>query len=274
MVKIERVLVLVVGFLLMLMLVGSMALAAGERVYDHAGLFSEAEKAEMQQQAEQLSEELALDIVIVTIQNNDGKTSKQYAEDFYVQNNRGYDGTSDGILYLLNMQDREIYIYTRDKAFDYIPDYQVEEILDEVYPFLGQGNYRESVNVFLTEVEERMMQGGSVDGGESAYTEYPDGENTGTATEQSLVKELLIYFLIAIAAGGLSIGIMAMYNRGRSTVNEGTYLENGSFTVTGRVDQHYDTRVTQTKIQTNSGGGSSFGGGGSGGRSGGGGRSF
>jgi uncharacterized protein len=271
MVKIEKVLVLVVGFLLIQILAGNMALAAGERVYDHAGLFSEAEKAEIEQQAEQLSKEFAIDIVIVTIQNNDGKTSKQYAEDFYVQNGRGYDGTSDGILYLLNMQDREIYIYTRDKAFDYIPDYQVEEILDEVYPYLGQGNYRESVNVFLTEVEDRMMQEGPAQGGETSYTDYPDAD---TSTGSSLAKELLIYFLISIAVGGLSIGIMAMYNRGRSTVNEGTYLENGSFTVTRSLDQHYDTRVTQTKIQTNSGGGSSFGGGGSGGRSGGGGRSF
>jgi uncharacterized protein len=282
MVKTEKVLILLVGCLFMFMSFTSMALAEGEKVYDDAGLFSEQEKAELQEKAVLLSEQEALDIIIVTTNDNQGKTSRQYAEDFYQQNGFGYAGTADGILYLVNMNDREVYIYTKDKAFEYIPDYRVEEILDKVTPYLSQNNYLESVNVFMTEVERIMQEGLTVDdsaaGGSPGYSDYPDAEYTDTSAEMSLTQELFIYLGVAMATGGITIAIMAMYNRGRSTVNAGTYLENDSFIITRRVDHHYNTSVTQQVIQrnTNNSSGGSFGGGSGGGgsSSGGGGRSF
>ncbi len=261
-------------FVLVLAVFGNTALAAVDQVYDQANLFTEPQRAELLERANMIGEQFEIDIAIVTTNDNEGKTSRQYAEDFYNQHGFGFGDTSDGILYLLDMDNREVYIYTRDKAFDYISDGRVNEILDVVYPYLPDGSYSESVHVFLAEVEKAMQEGLSDPYAPQSESSYV--ENDGYAEEPSLQKELLIYFGISIVIGGLTILIMAMYNRGRSTVNEGTYLINGSFVVTRRVDQHYDTRVTQQRIQsnTNSGGGFGGSGGGSGSRSGGGGRGF
>ncbi|MCM3584688.1 TPM domain-containing protein [Mesobacillus maritimus] len=250
--------------------------AAYEKVYDEADLFSEKERADLNEQAIALSEQTEMDIVIVTTNNSQGKSSSDYALDFYEEHGFGYEGTLDGVLYLLNMDEREVYIFTRDKGTDYIDASRVEELLDRVYPPLGEESYRESAQIFLEEVESMMAAGPPVyDTGGSGESGYAYTEEGSTADGLGMIEKLGIYLLISLAIGGIVIGIMMMGNKGRSTVNARTYLEDNSFTITKKRDQHYNTIVTQQKIQqNNNSGGSTFSGGGGGGGIGGGGRKF
>lgn len=279
MVKTKKFPVLLGLMLVLLFAVGTNVLASYEKVYDEAGLFSEEERADLNEQAISLSEHTQMDIVIVTTNDSQGKVSSDYALDFYERHGFGYEGTLDGVLYLLNMEGREVYIFTRDKGTDYIDAVRVEELLDRVYPPLGEENYRESVQIFLEEVESMMASGPPVyDTGESGYSGesgYAYTEDDRSASDLSIIEKLGIYLLISLAIGGIVIGIMAMGNRGRSTVNARTYLQDNSFSVTRKRDQHYNTIVTQQKIpKNNSSGGSTFSGGGGGGGIGGGGRKF
>jgi uncharacterized protein len=262
-------------FLLTLLAFATVTFADNDHVFDQASLFSDTEKVELQEQAIQLTEQYQMDIRIVTTDDSEGKSARDYASNFYDTHGFGYEGTADGILYLIDMDNREVYIFTRDRIVDYFPDVTVEEILDHVYPYLTEEAYGESAKAFLSDLETTMNkgipEGSSSSGGyaqSDSSTSYPSSTSQG-----ELVKELLIYFAIAIGVGVISVGVMAMYNRGRSTTTAHTYLESNSFTVTNKMDRHYNTRVTQQKIQrnSNSGGGSSFSGGG---RSGGGGRGF
>nr|WP_309099460.1 TPM domain-containing protein [Fredinandcohnia onubensis] len=261
-------------FLITLLVFATVAFADNEHVFDQARLFSDTEKVELQEQAIQLTEQFQMDIRIVTTDDSEGKSTRDYASDFYDTHGFGYEGTDDGILYLIDMDNREVYIFTRDRIVDYFPDVTVEEILDRVYPYLTEEAYGESAKAFLSDLETTMnkgiLEGPSSSGG---YAQSDSSTSNSSSTSQGeLVKEFLIYFAIAIGVGVISVGVMAMYNRGRSTTTAHTYLESNSFTVTNKMDRHYNTRVTQQKIQRNSnnGGGSSF----SGGRSGGGGRGF
>jgi len=262
-------------FLLTLIAFASVTFADNERVFDQAGLFSDTEKVDLQEQAIQLTEQFQMDIRIVTTDDSGGKSARDYASNFYDSHGFGYEGTADGILYLIDMDNREVYIFTRDRIVDYFPDVTVEEILDHVYPYLTEEAYGESAKAFLSDLETTMNEG--IPEGPSSSGGYAQSDNStsysSSTSQGELVKELLIYFAIAIGVGVISVGIMAMYNRGRSTTTAHTYLESNSFTVTNKMDRHYNTRVTQQKIQrnSNSGGGSSFSGGG---RSGGGGRGF
>ena len=95
--------------------------------------------------------------------------------------------------------------------------------------------------------------------GESGYT------YTEMTSEPSWIQKLGIYLLISIAIGGIAVGIMSLSNKGRSTVNARTYLQDNSFTITKKRDRHYNTSVTQQKIQSNNNSGHSSGGGGIGG---------
>lgn len=271
--------------LVFLFSVGGTVLASFEKVYDEANLFSEAERTDINEQALNLSEQTEMDIVIVTTNDSQGKSSSDYALDFYDEHGFGYEGTLDGVLYLLNMDEREVYIFTRDKGTDYIDASRVEESLDLVYPPLGEENYRESVQIFLDEVAIMMAAGlpanETSDGiGESGYgtgqSGYVHTDYSSPTSGPSLNERLGIYLLISLVIGGIVVGVMAMGNRGRSTVNARTYLQDNSFAVTKKRDHHYNTIVTQQKIpkNNNSGGGSFSGGGGGGGGIGGGGRKF
>ncbi|WP_010282112.1 TPM domain-containing protein [Bacillus timonensis] len=276
---VKKKLILLPFFLLILLTFATGAFANGESIFDQANLFSDTEKVELQEQASRLSEQFQMDITIVTTNDSEGKSARQYASDFYDSHEFGYGQTEDGVLYLIDMDNREVYIFTRDRIVDYFPDVTVEEILDHVYPYLTEEAFGESAKAFLADLEMTMDKGipegsSSSDGyvpseGNTSYT--ASGGSVGSNDE--LIKELLLYLAIAVGIGVISIGIMAMYNRGRSTTTASTYLESNSFNVTNKMDRHYNTRVTQQKIQqnTNSGGGSSFSGGS---RSGGGGRGF
>ncbi|MDR4886359.1 TPM domain-containing protein [Fredinandcohnia sp. QZ13] len=271
--------VIILQFFLLIMLAFATAtFANSEYVFDQANLFSETEIVELQEQASNLTEQFQMDIRIVTTNDSEGKTARQYASDFYDSHGFGYGETEDGILYLIDMDNREVYIFTRDRIVDYFPDYTVEEILDHVYPYLTEDAFGESAKTFLSDLEATMNAGipeGSTSDRDGGYAQTDPSYSSSSGTSQGeLVQELLIYFAIAIGVGVISVGVMAMYNKGRSTTTASTYLESNSFNVTNKMDRHYNTRVTQQKIQqnTNSGGGSFSGGGG--GRSGGGGRGF
>jgi len=286
MVKRTKTFFLLPLLLMLLFSVATNALASYEKVYDEADLFSEEERAELNDKALALSDQTEMDIIIVTTNDSQGKPSSDYALDFYEQHGFGYQGSLDGVLYLLNMDEREVYIFTRDKGTDYIDDRRVEALLDLVYPSLGDENYFESVQLFLDEVEAIMDEGLPIDysdsqsGSSSGYagdSDYGYYDESSASSDLSFLEKLGIYLLISIVIGAITVSIMAMGNRGRSSVSARTYLQDDSFAVTRKRDQHYNTIVTQQKIQqnNNNSGGSSFsGGGGGGGGIGGGGRKF
>lgn len=262
-------LLFILPFMLILTLfIGSSSFASTSNVYDQASLFSLSQKEEMEQQIDLLSTKLQVDIIIVTTHDDQGKTSHEYAHDFYEEQGFGYGETLDGILFLLNMDEREVYIYTMDLMTDYFSNDRIEEVLDQVYPYLIDEKYGESVHVFLTEVE-RIMEAGV----DHYFAEDGSDQDVAIVEDSSVVNELMTYFFVSIAIGGVSVGIMSLSNKGRSSVNEGTYLEQNSFHVTSRSDRHYNTTVTQQKIERNTSNGGS-GGGPRGGGAGGGGRSF
>ncbi|MGG0717047.1 TPM domain-containing protein [Robertmurraya massiliosenegalensis] len=269
--------------LLLLITFGTSAFADYEKVYDEAQLFSEDERAELNEKAFALTEKTEMDIVIVTIDDSEGKPSSEYALDFYDEHGFGYNGTLDGVLYLLNMDEREVYIFTRDKGTNYIDANRVEELLDLVYPSLGEEKYSESAHIFLDEVEKMMDAGpptvsvpGHSNSNASTDSGYVDTNNGYATSGTTWLQKLGIYLLISMAIGGITIGIMAMGNKGRSTVNARTYLQDNSFALTRKTDQHYNTIVTQQKIPkaNNNSSGGSFSGRAGGGGIGGGGRKF
>ncbi|WP_147535758.1 TPM domain-containing protein [Bacillus marasmi] len=279
MVKSKKSFIMQVVFFMWLLLISTNVLANYEKVYDDANLLSEQERAEINEKALALSDQTQMDIVIVTTDDSQDKASSQYALDYYEEHGFGYQGTLDGVLYLINMDEREVYIFTRDKGTNYIDASRVDELLDLVYPSLADGKYSESVHLFLDEVEKIMAAGAPANSindssGDSGYDNTEEG-NGSSSIELSMFDKIGIYLLISLAIGGIVVGIMAMGNKGRSTVTASTYLQGDSFVITKKRDQHYNTIVTQQKIQNNNNNnsGGSFSGG-SGGGIGGGGRKF
>lgn len=227
-------------------------------VADEAQLFQEEDITKMGSIIASLSDQFQMNIFVVTVNEANGLSSSEIAHEFYESAAQHTGGTKDGILFLLNMDEREVYIYTRDRVDYLFPPAQIEATLDDVYSYLVDEEYAASVFAFLEHVEHVMQ----------AESNLNDGTYYAGATATSItMQEILLYVVIALALGGVVVAIMAYANKGQKTVTATTYLQRDSFAVTKRIDRHYNTIVTSQKIAntTNSGpsgGGTRIGGGG------------
>lgn len=268
MIRRQRIIILLV---IIFMFSGLNALAVTPKVYDKAELFSTTETQELDKRAEELTEKLKLDIVIVTTNDTEGKSTREYADDFFDYNGFGYNGSKDGILLLIDMQNRQVYISPSGIGIQYFTDERINSVLDNVYNYLTDKNYAEGASTFLNNVETYVNSGipenqysqnettgsssnssdSSSSSGSSSYSDSNSYYEEPQKEELSFAQKTLLCLGISLAAGGIIVGIMALNNRGVNTTNQTTYLESNSFKIVGSQDFHYDTRVTYVTIQQN-----------------------
>lgn len=133
------------------------------RVYDMAGLLTESEKQRFEQRIGECQREYGLEVVVVTAEDARGKESQEYADDFYDEGDFG----EDGILFLVDMDNREIAISTRGKAIRIFTDQRIEDMLDGVYEGASRGDYAAGVESFLSDTEKWSRAG--IPGGQYNY---------------------------------------------------------------------------------------------------------
>ncbi len=234
------------------------AAGAEQRVFDQAGLFSENEISLLESRITELKRALPLDIVIVTTADAEGKSSRDYADDFYDYGGFGVGAEHDGLLYLINMDYRECWISTTGAAIDIFTDARIDSILDDyVYPYLVEGAYFDSSMAFLGEIPKYVRQGVPED-------QYRIDENDisaeGPATLAARFRRSLsntpVYLFFSMFIGAVVVGIMAAMNRGIGKITATTYLDQNSTALVESRDNLINTRVRKTRIQPPSGGGS------------------
>lgn len=248
--RIATIAVLIV-MLIMLGAFPALCLDTSLKVYDEASLFTDSELSQLQERAQELSEGKNLDVVILTINDAQGKTSMAYADDYYDYNGFGYGGDNSGLLLLIDMDNRKSWISTTGRAIHYFNDSAINNILDNITGYLSDENYASAADTFLDKVE-----------------------STPTNGFEKSAQNILIYLLVAIGVAGICVGIMSINNKGRKTTNHDTYLDKNSIVLSDNRDIYIRTAVTKRHIDTSSGGGSSTHTGSSGTSHGGGGRSF
>lgn len=89
--------------LLLFMLFKTVNIKAVEiKLYDQAILFSQQEQNLLEIEANRISDEFQMDIVIVTTNDTNNKSARDYADDFYDENNVGIGNDHDGIMFLID----------------------------------------------------------------------------------------------------------------------------------------------------------------------------
>ena len=112
---------------------GTDSMGEGTRVFDYADLFSGGEEARLNEKLLEFIEKSEMDAVVVTIDDAEGKSSAAYADDFYDYNGFGRQEDHRGALFLIDMDNREIYLSTTGLMIRYMTDARVERLLDEAY---------------------------------------------------------------------------------------------------------------------------------------------
>lgn len=267
---------------LMLLLFVWPALAAEQRVFDRADLFTASEQRTLESAIARFQQETGMDFVVLTsTEAHDGNSQQQISDAFYDQGGFGLDEDDSGILYYIDMYERTPYLCTTGAMIDYMTDSRIDQAHENSYDYLRGGQYAGAVQQMLASVRRYVDAGIPED-------QYRYDVVTGKRlTARHKVLEGGEILVCALAAAGVGLCYAAVVTR-RYKLKGSTYRygfrENARVRITSRTDDYLRTTVTRTrKPDPPSGGGGHGGGGGgsgvhtsSGGRShgGGAGRSF
>lgn len=141
------------------------ALAENAQVIDDAGLFSADEIQRMTEIIEQVESEHQVDLVVLTTRDTPYDTSdsmwrvRDYADDYYDNGGYGMGEDDSGMLLLLDMNNRVMWLSTGGVMIDYINDDREEDILDHAYDRLREGDYGGAMIAALNRVSHWMDAG-------------------------------------------------------------------------------------------------------------------
>ncbi len=242
---------------ILLIICSPVSSAAGYGVYDNAGLFNGGEYEALLEKAQSLSETAEVDIIIVTTDDAGGKTSRDYADDYYDYNGFG----PDGVLLLIDMDNRNAYISTSGIMIRYLTDARIDSMLDDVVTELADGGYYSAAVKFLNRTEGYL--GAGIPDGQHNYDsetgeidEYHDVEAVKSLTAGEIIVSLAVGAAVGLAVVG---GIKRSYSM-KTTGYSYPYASKGSLELSQRADELIDHHVTRTVIHVhhdNDGGGGS-----------------
>lgn len=219
-----------------------------EHVYDFAELFSLQDVAIIQKKIRDLVDEVHFNIVVVTTDNLSG-TAMDYADNFYDYNNFGI----DGVLLLIAMNTREVYISTAGNAFGIISNTRSQYIIEKITPQLTIGNYTQGVMGFLNEVQLYHSLGKDPSVGN--YEVLPNGKIV-FYKNLPLLPILLFSFLASVLVTFL---VVKRYKKIVLAKNANQYINEENLVIRNDVDQYINTVTTRIYVGNSS---SSSGGGG------------
>ena len=242
-----------------------------EKIYDFANLLTEEQENSLYYDILDFIYKQNLDMAVVTINDNNKASPRAYADDFYDYNYFGKGSTFDGLLLLIDMDNREVYITTTGQAMLIYSDSRIDNMLDYIAPKLTSKDYKGAVEKFIYYSNDYANKG--VASGNKDYYVDDDGhmQKDNTTDFKENLKLAFVYGLIPTIIVML-VGIF-MHKNVRKANKAGLYLDKNSVNITDRDDRFLRTNTTKVRIESSSGGSSSHRS--SSGRShGGGGRSF
>ena len=245
------------------------------KIYDDADLFSDSEELKLQEELVKTAKKVKLDLIIVTTDYNRGGDSLLYASDFYDDNGFGYDyECGSGAILLIDMDNREVAISTAGLCRVYL-DSETDGMIDDITPYLSDGEYMEAAEYFINEVKESALDAAGDDDYEEAFEAWYSSDYSSISAQNDFYdkyvpqenffttfKNPFIDIVIALVVALVAVFIMSSSAKTKATVNEKTYMQGGHMDLKVRHDQFTHTTTTRRKIQTDGGSGSGGGHGG------------
>lgn len=210
-------------------------------IYDEAMLFSDSEINNLENEANKLFDLYNLDIVIVTTNDTNGKSPRDYADDYYDYGGFGVGSNHDGILFLIDMDNREPYISTTGLGIRYLTNERIDSLIDGVFDDgLIQGDYYSAAMSFLSNTSYYLESGIPGD-------QYNEPENIKVKNRLTVMD-----FIISLLGGGSAAGLFFISIKNKykvkKTRNLFSYKSNSIVNLSSREDNLVDTFVTHRII--------------------------
>lgn len=297
-------------FILILNIFSFNVFAYDTLVDDAAALFSSDEISQIDDAADNFADETDFSLAVVTTEDALGMTSEEYADEYYndLIFNSGW--SHDGLLMLIDMDNREVYISTAGECIGVFDDSTVDYIIDCGYDDLIDGDYAHCMLDMIDAAKDAAenwsgdeyyildegdysygdseFSGGIVEFDGEIYEVTPDGEwipadeydyyyNNYGSSNKFKISNLLTYIVVSLVIAAIAVfAVKRSYkNTGK---DEGFDADDVMLKLTGSNDTVISRNVITTPIPRNNNrnnhrggmGGGSFGGGSSVHRSGGG----
>lgn len=238
------------------------SLGAGERrVFDGAGLLTDEECSRFEEQIAGMRKTMKMDVVLVTTDRADGRSAEQYADDFYDEGGFGTRSDDSGVLFLIDMDNRELYISTSGTMIRFLTDKRIDKMLNRAYPYVEDGDYSGVIRQFLADTLTYYREG--IPGGQYNY----DTE-TGEISVYRSIRwyEVLLAFFVSLFCGVTAcLNVKREYamkrERGRAEGYHLAYRADARFMFRDQNDVRVNSFVTQSALPRNTGGGHGIGGG-------------
>ncbi len=224
---------------------------SSKKVYDFAELFQEEENIKLEEYAQKISKQENYGIVIVTIPDLDSRTPREYADDFYDYN----DFSKDGILLLISLGSRDVYISTSGYGQILFDNSRVDSMIEEITPDLSNQDYYDAVHLFLRETENYFDRGPS--------KSMSRCEIINSYGDYTCKKKVPVFWIIPISTL-ISLLVTWLctkkYKKIMLADDADTYLMKEELELGKKVDTFLHTSTARIRISSNSssgGGGSS-----------------
>lgn len=128
-----------------------------DRLVDDADLLTADEESTLLDKLDSYSEQLQMDICILTVNSRNGAYIQDFADDYYDYNGLGYGENRSGIILVLSMEDRSWALSTCGDAIDIFTDSEQEYIMDDVLYELQYDDYSEAFTIFANEARSSII---------------------------------------------------------------------------------------------------------------------
>lgn len=214
-------------------------LDVGEQfLYDDADLVPDGQEADLVVKLMEVSHKYDAQVVVATIPSMDGGDINAFVGYLYDALGLGYGENYDGVLLLVCMDPREYRILSNGFAGAAIDPDDISSIGEEIVPDLSAGNYTDSFEVFVEQVDY-----------------YLNGYLYGFPFDTT--KNLGISLVVGIIAGVIVAFVLkGQLKSVRKQYQANDYVRPGSMQVTVHNDYFLYRTVTRTRKQSDDSGGS------------------
>lgn len=134
-------------------------------VIDRADVLTTAQETALNAELSALSDEKNADFVVLTVSSLEGKSSLDFADDYFDYNGYGRGEDRSGMLLLFKTGadgDRDIALSTSGALYDCVTDKDSDDFLDSIIPWLMTVEYEEAFSLFVRFAEEEADEIGKI----------------------------------------------------------------------------------------------------------------
>jgi uncharacterized protein len=224
--------------------------AAYDNIKDNLNYLTDSEKEKLQADIDGVVTDYDLDVVVVITKETEGKSSQAFADDYYDYGEYGVGSEHSGLLMLINMGKREVWISTTGKAINIFTDTRISTMVNNARNSLSNGKYYEACTTFIEEIKYYSKLG--IPAGQHQVGTGRSAGSTYFERVLRLIKAFYVY-IIALIIAILTTLITSLSSKGKVTITNRTYEQAGSFNLSTSRDDFIRESTTRTVIESNSG---------------------